>query len=96
MESQPKRWNDRDPGAPPFAPLAIVMLVFCLPTLANDGSSDVPDDAILPLALDWDLKIWTEIFSKPHYWTIMLRTVGMAVICVVISLLIAFPDSLMR
>jgi len=43
------------------------------------------------LSWTWDLKIWTEVFSKPHYWTIMARTVAMALVCVVVCVLIAFP-----
>ena len=32
----------------------------------------------------WDLSTWTEIFSKPHYWTILGHTLVMATACVVI------------
>ena len=39
----------------------------------------------------WDLATWTEIFSKPHYWTILGHTLVMAVACVVICLVLAFP-----
>ena len=39
----------------------------------------------------WDLWTWTEIFSKPHYWTILGHTLFMAIACVAICLVIAFP-----
>jgi len=39
----------------------------------------------------WSLHTWTEIFSKPHYWTILGHTLFMATLCVVLCLLIAFP-----
>ena len=39
----------------------------------------------------WDLATWTEIFSKPHYWTILGHTLVMAVACVAICMVLAFP-----
>ena len=39
----------------------------------------------------WDLWTWTDIFSKPHYWTILGHTLFMGVACVAICLVIAFP-----
>lgn len=39
----------------------------------------------------WDLTTWTDIFTKPHYWTILSHTLVMAVACVVVSILLAFP-----
>ncbi len=39
----------------------------------------------------WNLATWTEIFSKPHYWTILNHTLIMAVLCVVICIALAFP-----
>jgi ABC-type spermidine/putrescine transport system permease subunit I len=39
----------------------------------------------------WSLWTWTEIFSKPHYWTILGHTLFMAIACVAICLVIAFP-----
>ncbi|MBL8907522.1 MAG: ABC transporter permease [Rhizobiales bacterium] len=39
----------------------------------------------------WDLWTWTEIFSKPHYWTILGHTLFMGIACVAICLVIAFP-----
>ena len=39
----------------------------------------------------WSLETWTEIFSKPHYWTILGHTLFMAIICVFICMILAFP-----
>lgn len=39
----------------------------------------------------WDLATWADVFSKPHYWTILGHTLVMAAACVVISMLLAFP-----
>lgn len=43
------------------------------------------------LSWTWSLHTWTDIFTKPHYWTILGHTLLMAVICVALCLLIAFP-----
>jgi len=43
------------------------------------------------LTWTWDLWTWSEIFSKPHYWTILGHTLFMGVACVAICLVIAFP-----
>lgn len=39
----------------------------------------------------WDLATWTEVFTKPHYWTILGHTLAMALACVAICLIVAFP-----
>lgn len=39
----------------------------------------------------WDLWTWTDIFSRPHYWTILGHTLFMGIACVAICLIIAFP-----
>ena len=43
------------------------------------------------LTWTWSLETWTDIFTKPHYWTILGHTLFMAITCVVLCLLIAFP-----
>jgi ABC-type spermidine/putrescine transport system permease subunit I len=43
------------------------------------------------LAWVWNLDIWTDVFTKPHYWTILLHTLLMAAICVVLCLTLAIP-----
>jgi spermidine/putrescine transport system permease protein len=39
----------------------------------------------------WDLFTWTDVFSKPHYWTILGHTLVMAMACVAVCIAIAFP-----
>ena len=39
----------------------------------------------------WSLATWAEIFSKPHYWTILGHTLFMAMLCVVVCIVLAFP-----
>lgn len=39
----------------------------------------------------WSLDTWIDIFSKPHYWTILTHTLIMGAICVALCIVIAFP-----
>ena len=39
----------------------------------------------------WTLDTWAEVFSKPHYWTILGHTLVMAATCVALCLVIGFP-----
>ena len=90
MKIEQKSWRDPVLIAA-VAPLAIVMLVFFLVPLVMTAVLTFQTTQYYRLVWTWDLKIWTEVFSKPHYWTIMGRTMVMALICVVLCVLIAFP-----
>jgi spermidine/putrescine transport system permease protein len=39
----------------------------------------------------WNLDVWTDIFTKPHYWTILIHTLVMAVICTVLCVVLSLP-----
>ena len=39
----------------------------------------------------WSLDTWIDVFTKPHYWTILGHTLTMGAICVALCLIIAFP-----
>lgn len=39
----------------------------------------------------WSLDTWADIFTRPHYWTILIHTLVMGAICVALCLAIAFP-----
>jgi len=90
MQIEQKSWKDPVLIAT-VAPLAIVMVVFFLTPLLMTAVRTSQTTQYYRLSWTWNLKIWTEVFSKPHYWTIMLRTVGMAVVCVLLCVLIAYP-----
>ena len=90
MKADAKTW--RDPvliGA--VVPLALVMIVFFVVPLAMTAILSFQTTQFYKLSWTWNLKVWSDVFSKPHYWTIMARTVGMALVCVVISVAIAYP-----
>ncbi|MET2825363.1 ABC transporter permease [Mesorhizobium shangrilense] len=90
MRTDSKRWGDPVLVAT-VAPLGIVMLLFFIIPLVMTVVLSFQTTQFYRLSWTWDLKIWTEVFSKPHYWTIMARTVAMALVCVVVCVLIAFP-----
>lgn len=43
------------------------------------------------LSWTWNLDVWTDVFTKPHYWTILLHTLEMAATCVVLCVVLALP-----
>lgn len=90
MKIEAKSWRDPLLVAT-VAPLAVVMIVFFVIPLVMTTILTFQTTQYYRLNWTWDLKIWAEVFSKPHYWTIMWRTVVMALICVVLCVLIAFP-----
>lgn len=90
MRTDSKRWGDPVLVAT-VAPLTIVMLLFFIIPLVMTVVLSFQTTQFYRLSWTWDLKIWTEVFSKPHYWTIMARTVAMALVCVLVCVLIAFP-----
>lgn len=90
MRVETKSW--RDPvliGA--TVPLFVLMAVFFLMPLAITVVLSFQTTQFYRVAWTWDLAIWTEVFTRPHYWVIMTRTVTMALICVVLCLLVAYP-----
>lgn len=90
MRIEQKSWKDPVLVAI-VVPLAIVMVAFFLVPLLMTALLTFQTTQYYRLVWTWDLKVWTEIFSKPHYWTIMMRTVTMALVCVALTVLIAFP-----
>src|SRR3546814_18194045 len=67
----------------------------------SDWSSDVCSSDLFALTFQktkdfqlawvWNLDVWTDVFTKPHYWTILLHTLVMATICVVLCVALALP-----
>jgi len=90
MTGEAKSWRDPVLVAT-VAPLALIMAVFFLVPLAMTAVLTFQTTQYYRLVWSWDLKIWTEVFSKPHYWTIMARTLAMALVCVVVTLALAYP-----
>jgi len=90
MAEIPKRWRD---GALQLSTLPLLLLLgafFVIPLIMTALLS-FQGTAYYRLVWTWDLKIWRDVFSQLHYWTIMLRTLEMALLCTLICMVLAIP-----
>lgn len=90
MRAQTKRWTDPALQAATI-PLALVLLTFFLVPLLMTVVLSFQSTEFYRLVWTWDLETWREVFSKSYYWSITLRTLGMALICVMLTILISIP-----
>ena len=85
MKSQRKTWNVS--GASAGGSGAAGNRYAGLPFFPGSAGNDVllltfQTTQDYRVTMTWHLKIWTDGSSPSlHYWTIMLRTVGMALVC---------------
>jgi spermidine/putrescine transport system permease protein len=86
----PRRWSDPELWVKAL-PSVILQTACFLAPLAMTFILTFQRTRDFQLRWTWDLATWTEIFSKPHYWTILGHTLVMASACVVISILLALP-----
>lgn len=85
-----KRWTDGELVATAL-PMTLVQLAFFIVPIAMVVILTFQISRFFQLVWTWDFATWVEAFSYEHHWTVLRRTVIMAVICVILSLLIAFP-----
>jgi len=90
MEVKPKPLTD---GGLLIAtvPLTVLMVVFFLVPLGMTALLSFQGTEYYRLVWTWDLETWRDVFSHWHYWSIMLRTLGMALSCVALCILISLP-----
>ena len=72
-------------------PLILIMAAFFVIPLVMTVMLSFQGTASYRLVWTWDLKIWSDVFSQWHYWSIMLRTLVMALICTLLCVLLALP-----
>ena len=72
-------------------PLLTIMTLFFMIPLAMTAVLSFQATQYYRLIWTWDLQTWVNVFTHSHYWSIMLWTVFMALICVALCLLIGFP-----
>ena len=84
------RWSDRTLLFKAL-PSVLLQLVFFLAPLAMTFLLTFQKTKSYQLDWTWSLDTWADVFSKPHYWTILGHTLIMAIACVMICLLIGFP-----
>ncbi len=72
-------------------PSVILQTAFFLAPLLMTVALTFQQTKNYQLQWSWSLFVWTDIFSKAHYWTILGHTLFMAISCVILCLVIAFP-----
>lgn len=72
-------------------PLALLMAVFFLIPLGMTALLSFQGTEYYRLVWTWNLDTWRDVFSHWHYWSIMLRTLSMALSCVLLCILISLP-----
>jgi spermidine/putrescine transport system permease protein len=91
METEiPRRWSD--PALLIKAlPGVLLQVLFFLAPLIMTVVLTFQRTKMFRLDWSWSLDTWIDVFSKPHYWTILGHTLFMAISCVILCLVIGFP-----
>ncbi|MEX1236046.1 MAG: ABC transporter permease [Roseovarius sp.] len=72
-------------------PLAAIMAVFFLIPLAMTALLSFQGTEYYRLVWTWSTDTWIDVFSHWHYWSILIRTLTMALICVALCIFISLP-----
>ena len=89
-EGEPKAWGQPELWAK-AVPSALLQTAFFLAPLMMTVLLTFQETRSFMLQWSWSLKVWTDIFSRPHYWTILWHTLWMSALCVTLCVLISLP-----
>ena len=89
-EGEPRRWTQPELWATALPSVALQSLFFLAPLIMTVLLTFQETRSFM-LQWAWSLKIWTDIFSKPHYWTVLWHTLWMSALCVALCILISLP-----
>jgi ABC-type spermidine/putrescine transport system permease subunit I len=89
-EGEVRGWNQADLWAKALPSVALQTAFFLAPLLMTFVLTFQETKSFM-LQWTWSLKIWADIFSKPHYWTVLWHTLWMSALCVAICVLISLP-----
>ena len=89
-EGEPKSWGQPELWAKALPSVALQSRFFLAP-LVMTVLLTFQETRSFMLQWAWSLKIWTDIFSKPHYWTVLWHTLWMSALCVAFCVLISLP-----
>ncbi|NJM92559.1 MAG: ABC transporter permease [Rhodospirillaceae bacterium] len=89
-EGEPRRWAQSELWAKALPSVALQSLFFLAP-LVMTVLLTFQETRSFMLQWAWSLKVWTEIFSKPHYWTVLWHTLWMSALCVALCIVISLP-----
>lgn len=90
MTPQRRGWGDLGLAAATLPTLLLQLLIFVVP-LGMTAALSFQSTQYYRVVWSWDLKIWAEVLSGGHYWLIISRTVGMALACVLLCIVISLP-----
>jgi spermidine/putrescine transport system permease protein len=89
-EGEPRTWRQPELWGKALPSVALQSLFFLAPLIMTVLLTFQETRSFM-LQWAWSLKVWTEIFSKPHYWTVLWHTLWMSALCVVLCVLISLP-----
>jgi ABC-type spermidine/putrescine transport system permease subunit I len=89
-EGEPKYWAQPELWAKALPSVALQSLFFLAPLIMTVLLTFQETRSFM-LQWAWSLKVWTEIVSKPHYWTVLWHTLWMSALCVALCILISLP-----
>jgi ABC-type spermidine/putrescine transport system permease subunit I len=89
-EGEPRSWRQPELWAKAL-PSVVLQTAFFLAPLAMTVLLTFQESRSFMLQWAWSLKVWTDVFSKPHYWTILWHTLWMSALCVALCVLISLP-----
>ena len=90
MADTTRSWRDRALLLA-TVPLGLLMVVFFLVPLAMTAVLSFQGTEFYRLVWNWDLEVWSDVFSQLYYWRVMWRTVTMALICTALCVVISLP-----
>lgn len=90
VEGEPRSWSQPELWGKALPSVALQVAFFLAPLLMTFLLTFQETKSFM-LQWAWSLKIWTDIFSKPHYWTILWHTLWMSALCTVLCVLISLP-----
>jgi ABC-type spermidine/putrescine transport system permease subunit I len=89
-EGAPRSWREPELWAKAL-PSVLLQAAFFLAPLLMTLVLTFQETRSFMLQWAWSLKIWADIFSKPHYWTILWHTLWMSALCVALCVAISLP-----
>lgn len=90
MAAIPKPWTDTALRLSTLPLLLLFGLFFIIP-LGMTALLSFQGTAYYRLVWTWDLAVWADVFSQYHYWSIMWRTLAMALVCTAFCTILAIP-----
>ncbi|MEZ5831105.1 MAG: ABC transporter permease [Dongiaceae bacterium] len=89
-EGDLKNWRQVELWAKAL-PSVVLQTAFFLAPLVMTVLLTFQETRSFVLQWAWSLKTWTDIFTHPHYWTVLWHTLWMSAVCVSLCVVISLP-----